>query len=128
MGTTVASEALRVVGLGVAIPAAPGPALLGTTTDWSIVLAVSEADGTPLSGLTRSAFSVAALVSRRGGTSSVPLDAATIDEPMAGVYGLHFTPGTIGRLTMTHIPCVVDVRTEGARGEARGRTLVLLGA
>ena len=125
MSTSQASEILQVVGL--AASGAPGPALLGTAES-SLLLAVSTADGTPVPGLQRDAFTVAALVARRGGTSNVPLVPAKVDEPMFGVYGLHFAPGTISRFMVRRIPCVVDVRAEGIQGVVRGRALVQLSA
>jgi hypothetical protein len=125
MSFSVASDTLQVVGLGLAGPATRGPALLGGT-DWSVLLAVSAADGAPVAGLTRESFSVAALVTRRGGASAVALDPVSVDEPMAGVYGLHFSSEVTGRLMSIRLPCVVDVRAQRNHGELRGRTLVQL--
>lgn len=119
-------DTLQVVGLGLSVPGAPGPALLGST-EWSLVLAVSAANGAPVAGLHRDAFSIVAIVYRRGGTTIVPLAHATVDEPMEGVYSIHFDSGPIDRLMTARVPCVVDVRGEGTHGAMRGRTLVQLG-
>jgi hypothetical protein len=120
--TVTHAGSLRVTGLGLARTGEPGPALIGSTS-WSLVLAVSDSDGTPASGLTASAFSVSAVVSRRGSTKVVTLDAATVAEPMPGIYDVQLHGALVERLSEARVPCVVDVR----RGDAHGRALVKLG-
>ena len=120
--TVTHAGSLRVTGLGLARFGEPGPALIGSTS-WSLVLDVSDCDGTPASGLTASAFSISAVVSRRGSTKVVTLEAGAVAEPMPGIYDVHLRGPLVERLFEARVPCVVDVR----HGDARGRALVKLG-
>lgn len=117
------ADTLRVTGLGLARSGEPGPALLGSTR-WWLVIAVSGSDGSPAIGLTTSAFSISAVVSRRGSTKAVPLDVAAVAEPMPGVYDVQLDGALVERLAEARVPCVVDVHN----GITHGRALVKLGS
>jgi hypothetical protein len=120
--TVTHAGSLRVTGLGLARSGEPGPALVGSIS-WSLVLDVSDGEGRPASGLTASAFSINAVVSRRGSTTVVTLDVAAVAEPMPGIYDVHLRGALVERLSEARVPCVVDVR----HGDALGRALVNLG-
>lgn len=127
MNTGIDRDMLQLVGLAFAAPGEAGPALLGAR-ECSILLAVSDSEGTPLSGVREDAFSATAIVSRRGTTTAVPLAPLTITEPLKGVYNLRFERGMIDRLMAARVPCVIDVRHDHGGSSARGRTLVQLEA